>query len=224
MTRADAFVAWPGSVEDRQIAMAVCLSLLLHGLVLFGWRHQPALRQAIADGTLVVSFRNQAPAQVEHPETRLSEPESSASERPASVVLASPTSTAAVTPSAVPQRMSVATDLAAQKDEPRLVAPPVPHVGEGAVAATPTRKARRPGEVAIIIIVDHDGRPGQIFWDRLPALTDEQFARLKHAVRSRVYGAVLPGTRVDEVIDVSALLDAVKPGREAANDRTVASP
>lgn len=220
MTAADISVgAWPGSAADRRFALAMCLSLLIHGLVMFGWRNQPLLRQAIADGTLIVSFRAQSPAEVPRAEMRQAEPESprrDEAEKP--VVLSAPSSAMRVAPTANRQPSPVLASVPAQLDEPRHAAPPAPRQGEGVVPATPSRRARRPGEVAIIIIVDHDGRPGQIFWDRLPALTDEQFARLKLAVRSRVYGTAVAGTRLDEVINVFALLNASEPHRDSAGD------
>jgi hypothetical protein len=54
-----------------------------------------------------------------------------------------------------------------------------------------------------MLVIGSDGRANQIYWDKLPALTDEQLRRVESAIRSRSY---TPGRTVTEVFDVREFL------------------
>ena len=77
--------------------------------------------------------------------------------------------------------------------------------------AVPAPRRALPGEARVLVIIDERGRPGQLIWNYLPALTTEQFQRLERGVRQRTYASVPRGTALNEVIDVFALIGAPQP-------------
>ncbi len=61
----------------------------------------------------------------------------------------------------------------------------------------------------VTFLVGPDGRVGEILWNQLPALTDQQLSMLEAIVRQRYYPPGLPGVRVRTVVeqlDVRGLL------------------
>jgi hypothetical protein len=57
--------------------------------------------------------------------------------------------------------------------------------------------------VLVRLLIGTDGRVDQIFWDKLPALTDDQFRRLEAVIREKTYTA---GQTLNEIVDVRAIL------------------
>jgi hypothetical protein len=58
--------------------------------------------------------------------------------------------------------------------------------------------------VPVTLVVGLDGRVEQIFWDQLPALTNDQFRRLEALIREKSYAA---GQTINELVDVRSLLN-----------------
>lgn len=94
-------------------------------------------------------------------------------------------------------------------------ASPAPVRPSGASAGDAGRPANKPAPgkisnapsavvgVAVIIVTDETGRPGQIYWNNLPALTDEQLRRVEAAIRARRYA---PGQTINDVFNVREFL------------------
>ncbi|HQR03441.1 MAG: hypothetical protein JSR19_13085 [Proteobacteria bacterium] len=78
--------------------------------------------------------------------------------------------------------------------------------GQHKAAGTATRVTLRPGEVAVVMLMDKDGRPGQILWDKLPALTEAQLLRVEAAIREMRFPETHTGQVRTETIDVLRLL------------------
>jgi hypothetical protein len=57
-----------------------------------------------------------------------------------------------------------------------------------------------------LIAIGADGRITDIVWNRLPALTNEQFLRLEAILRTNTYPESMVGQIVTEVVDVRGLL------------------
>ena len=65
-----------------------------------------------------------------------------------------------------------------------------------------SRYVHKPGAARVLLEINADGQIGQIIWDMLPALTDEQFNRLEAAVRARGRRGLSGNSFVTETIDV----------------------
>ena len=65
-----------------------------------------------------------------------------------------------------------------------------------------SRNLRKPGEARVMLEVNADGSIGQIIWDLLPAMTDEQFNKLEAAIRARGRPGPSSNSFVRETIDV----------------------
>lgn len=62
------------------------------------------------------------------------------------------------------------------------------------------------GEASIVMLIDHKGRPGEIYWHELPALTDEQLHLVEFRLRRHRYEEAKRGTAVAAVVNVFEIL------------------
>lgn len=78
--------------------------------------------------------------------------------------------------------------------------------GDAHPAGREMRRALKAGEASALFLINEDGHIGQIYWDRLPALTDEQMRRLENSIRSRQYPRSSAGQVLSEILDVQPFL------------------
>lgn len=165
------------TLAERRFALSLLISILLHTAVLLMERRPAPARSQTLSGPLEVSFRGRERAQL------AAEP--TAKEGLAEVKLDSDSR---------PPVLSAQTPGAVQVS---------------AVPATPRRQAFKPGspgEARLVIVVGDKGRPGELIWEYLPAITQEQFDQLEQQLRTRIYANVRRGTPIAQTIDVFALL------------------
>ena len=167
------------TIEQQRLALALAVSILLHAYVLFCIRHPPPLRSTMeSQRVLEVSFRG---------------------------------ASRAVVPTLQQEELKAMLAIASVVNKPvRQIKPNKPL----AAAHEKTARARdaapkthrvAPGTASVIIVIDENGRPRDLIWNVLPALTQEQFDLLERRVRQRVYPNVRAGTAIDETIDVMTL-------------------
>lgn len=192
-------------VGDRwRLRLASLLSVLVHALVLL-WPHAHQTSE-ISQGWMTVSFRRiSAPPVVESVAV--------VPQEMADVVLLAPDATAKLKrpkqePEILPERLAnkskgrePASEMAT--DSPLQKAAPSP--------GFQNRPPRRPGEASVLMMVDGSGRPGQIFWDRLPALTDEQLRLIEARIRDYRYDPANRNRAVSETINVFDILRGAPP-------------
>lgn len=197
--------------DEKRLAVALCLSLLFHAWVLLGWRQVLPRLRAGGETSLTVTFRQAAVT--EHVEAASLQAGSGGKH---ATVIEAPNSRAHIARQAggVEKRPVAAVQPRPQPSEPSRESP---RRQENVAAGVQERTGKRmPGEVSVLLIIDEGGRPGQIVWDQLPALTHEQFRLLEERIRGRVYPGALSGARLGEIIDVFAILRAPqRPSAEA---------
>ncbi|MBP6109811.1 MAG: hypothetical protein KA388_05195 [Rhodocyclaceae bacterium] len=167
--------------EDKRLLLMVGLSLLLHASVLWLWK-SPRSNGSITISALTVLLpqRTDSSPTIPPPPPLVTKP----------VVVA---------PILIPLP-TVAPKLA-----PALPSAPVSAPTPASLPAQDRASVANQG-VQVVLRLSAAGEVVQIFWNRLPALNDEQFRRLESSVRARHYGAHLSDRSITEVIDVRALL------------------
>ena len=60
--------------------------------------------------------------------------------------------------------------------------------------------------VTVTIVIGESGKVAQIFWNKLPALTDNQLQQVEESIRARSYLGSIPGAILNENIDVLSLI------------------
>ena len=195
---------WWADEENRRLLITVGVSLALHGGALVWWK------SPVASGSMSTSA-----VTVFLPDL----PSSSA----ASVALTEPLPPL---PSLVPPPLPMWTPplfplAEAAKPSTTAVTPPVtqPATQRAQVASTsaadqsaaqPAPQAasqRRSDGVTVVLRVNADGKVTQIFWNRLPAISNEQLDRLEQIVRTRQFVPHFTDRTISEIIDVRALLN-----------------
>ena len=186
--------------ENRRLRAAFFISVLLHLGILWFWWHKPAPAQAISHGSLEVSFLQAAQPVKISPPVPVVVPEA-----PPLLVTKTPKATEfAVTikpldvPPTKPASPSVVDPTAAPSDGEPLKASPAP--------GKLKRPVLRTGEASAVMVVDSSGRVGVIFWNRLPALTDEQMQIVETRIRQRRYEEDKRGGALAEIINVFDIL------------------
>jgi hypothetical protein len=99
-------------------------------------------------------------------------------------------------------------DTAAAAAPSATVSEPLPPLPAPPVAASAVRKGAGNG-VVVVLMVAPDGRVGDIYWDQLPAMTDEQLLQIEATIRQRHYPSnldVAGPRRITETLDVRAML------------------
>ncbi len=87
--------------------------------------------------------------------------------------------------------------------------------GANTVSGAESRYVHKPGEARVILEVNSDGQIGQIIWDLLPAMTDEQFNRLEAALRKRGYVGPSTNAFIRQTIDVREFIGTSAQGSSA---------
>jgi hypothetical protein len=72
--------------------------------------------------------------------------------------------------------------------------------------------------VSVLLVIGSDGQVDRIFWDKLPALTDEQLRRVEAAIRAKSY---IAGQTITEIFDVRGFL---RLPREYSEDTAILPP
>ena len=167
--------------EDKRLLLMVGLSLLLHASVLWLWK-SPRSNGSITISALTVLLpqRTDSSPTIPPPPPLVTKP----------VVVA---------PILIPL------PTVASKLGPALPSAPVSAPTPASLPAQDRASVANQG-VQVVLRLSAAGEVVQIFWNRLPALNDEQFRRLESSVRARHYGAHLSDRSITEVIDVRALL------------------
>ena len=203
-------IAWPDAwqradEEDKRLLLMVGVSLILHATVLWLWK------APTATGSMTIS-----PLTVFLPERADSKPPVTAASVP-SVDVTTPVLAATPEPVVVP---SVLAPVAAAVPPKTPVPPSAPAVANVPNTTTPHDRSHRHADgVAVVLRVNTDGEVIQVFWDRLPAINNEQFNRLEAIVRTRRFGSHVTERSITEIIDVRALLDL--PPAQAATPLSV---
>lgn len=192
------------SAEERRLAWAFCVSLVVHVLVLSHVKIDRERRSGTG-GALTVTLPSppRVSAGSDLSPTGLTVPVAGLS---AATVLIKPDV----------ERAAAAKPVARQAVVPRYVGSDALTVQQQ-VAARPSQPVkssvkassraldRGPGVVDVLLVIGDDGHPLGIHWDRLPALTNDQLRELEALVRRQVYPS-MEGARLTQTIDVFGLL------------------
>lgn len=180
--------------DERRFRVTLGLSLAIHAVLLLAWKLPPPAWKPVDSAVLTVVLRGATTAV------------------PVSVPVPEP-------PRDVPVLVQKDSDLArfSVPPKPQTPAPaaPVPPRLQPKAGGEPGRIVGKPspGRVtavapaavgySVMLVTDGEGRVGQIYWDKLPALSDEQLRKVERALRARKY---LPSQTVTEVFDVRDFL------------------
>ena len=197
--------AWQEDNEEarirRRFGRILLASALLHLLVLLTVKFPPKDRSGAGFPVLTVMFKAMTPAPV-----RLPEPLPVTQESPPPRLL----SQDAVAPAARVATKPPQVREPIKEVKPVVAEAPLPSAAiNGTSKPVPGRDARTApatGGVSVLMAIGEDGRVTEILWNRLPALTNEQFKRLENMLRANVYAASMAGTTVTEVVDVRGIL------------------
>jgi len=188
---------WIVDREDKErLIQALFVSLVLHILFLSIKLPQQAFQRLAADSLLTVTFAAKnttiaTPLADGSAKQLKSEKEILTQTQPTDFILRSKPA------SPVP---SVERQASSQE--------PVKASAADAMKAAESRYVHKPGEARVLLEVNSDGQIGQIIWDMLPALSDEQFNRLEAAIRARGHPGPSNNNFVKETINVRDYLDA----------------
>ncbi|MBL0075067.1 MAG: hypothetical protein IPP41_03675 [Rhodocyclaceae bacterium] len=191
--------------EDKRLLLMVGVSLLLHASVLWLWK-SPHSNGSITISALTVLL----------PQRTDSSP---------TIPPAPPPPPPPVTKPVVVAPILIPLPTVAPKLAPALPSAPVSAPTPASLPAQDRASVANQG-VQVVLRLSAAGEVVQIFWNRLPALNDEQFRRLESSVRARHYGAHLSDRSITEVIDVRALLslppaiESVSPAPTGETDAT----
>lgn len=180
--------------DEKRLQFALGLSVLLHAVLLLAWKLPPQVWKAADHAVLTVVLRGAAPLAPSTPPAaeQVHELAVLVQKDPATAAFSVPPKPAAPAAAVVP----------ATRPQPALAA------SQARLSTQPT-----PGRlsnsipsvvgVTVTLVIGPDGHVRQMFWDKLPALTDEQFRRVEAAIREKTYAA---GQTINEVVDVRGLL------------------
>lgn len=185
-----------GHQDKRRLRLALAVSVLLHAILLLAWKPAPKPWKPADSAVLTVLLRGPAPLPASQPGTQ---------QEQASVVLTqdSPAPAAFSVPPQAPPLQGA-------------IVPPAAHPQPAPAAATPAPVALQPTPgrvsnsapaavgVTVLLVVGEEGRVEQIYWNQLPALTDEQLRRVEALMRQKTYR---PSQTINEVVDVRSLLN-----------------
>ena len=171
------------AAEDKRLLLMVGVSLLLHASVLWLWK-SPRSNGSITISALTVLLPQRTDSSPTNPPAPLPPP---------------------VTKPVVVAPILIPLPTVAPKLAPALPSAPVSAPTPASLPAQDRASVANQG-VQVVLRLSAAGEVVQIFWNRLPALNDEQFRRLESSVRARHYGAHLSDRSITEVIDVRALL------------------
>lgn len=180
--------------DERRIYLTLGISILLHAVLLLAWKLAPQVWKTADHAVLTVALHAEAPRQPRSPAPARQQREAGVlvQSQPAPAVLPMPATPAAlgsVTPPAAASAPSLPESQAGVTNHPipgRLSNPAAAAVG-----------------VTVTLVIGLDGRVQQIYWDKLPALTDEQLRRVETAIRDKAYAS---GQVINEIFDVRAFL------------------
>lgn len=178
--------------DSRRLRFTLGLSILLHVVVLLAWRLPPQVWRVADHPVLTVRLRtSEAGAAVSSQSTGQSQKITVlAHDKGVAAVVGNPTLSVAPAPVV---------------SAPRTFVEPGDPV-QPSVRAAPGRAMNlslTPAGVVVLMVIGDDGRPQQIYWDKLPALTNEQLMRVEAAMREKIYRG---GRTIQEVVDVRGLL------------------
>ncbi len=180
--------------DTRRLQSTLGISIMLHAAVLLAWKLPPELRKASEHRVLTVVLRGATMAE--------SASEKFLAQDREAKVLARKDADPAIF--SVPPKPVVPTPVTTFKNQPQMA--PSGRQGQFATQANPgrvTNSRLAPVGVAVLLVIGVDGHVSQIFWDKLPALTNEQFRRVEAAILAKTYA---PGQTVSEVFDVREFL------------------
>lgn len=178
--------------DSRRLRFTLGLSIMLHAVVLLAWKLPPQVWRVADHPVLTVGLRTSAPGAAAGTRLAGQSRETAALAYDASVaaVVRNPARSVAPAPVLEPARTAV------QPGDPvRQAARVMPGPAMNSSSA--------PAGVVVLLVIGDDGRPQQIYWDKLPALTNEQLMRVEAAMREKTYRA---GRTIQEVVDVRGLL------------------
>jgi len=191
--------------DHGRLHLALAVSVVLHliaGNLLAGLRFD---NWPQGDSALYVSFR---PVPAVAPETQRKQPlrDELAVEQIAILITRPP----------APLRPTVAASSRAARvrDELQIVpAAAVPGLqpDPGPMAEPLVEQVGKPGVVKVVLLINERYHAEQIFWDKLPAINDQQLRRLEAHLRSRVYQG-RSGQAIAESLDVVAFLRSAAAG------------
>jgi hypothetical protein len=180
--------------DKRRLRLALAVSVLLHAILLLAWQPAPKPWKPVDSAVLTVLLRGVPPVPASDPGTQ---------QENTSVVLTQdgPAPAAFLVPPQAPLQGVIVPPAADPQPAPAATPAPV------ALQPTPGRvstSAPAAVGVTVLLVVDAEGRVGQIYWDQLPALTDEQLRRVEAGIRQKTYR---PSQTINEVVDVRSLLN-----------------
>lgn len=188
--------------DEKRLHVALGLSVLLHAVLLLAWKLPPQVWKAADRAVLTVVLRGAAPMAPSSPPV-VEQPHEVAvlvQKHPAPAAFSVPPKPAAQVPAARP----------AARPQPSPALGPA-RLSTQATQGMPLNRNSSVGGATVTLVIGADGRIRQMFWDKLPALTDEQFRRVEAAMREKTYAA---GQTLNEIVDVRGLLKLPQPRAE----------
>ncbi len=184
-----------GWVRDDKwrLQLTLAISITLHAVLLFAWKLPSELRKVTEHQILTVILRGATAVD--------SGAKPLAQEREVTILVRKSVQSPSFS---VPSKPEVRTPAAVVSNRPQPAAPG--RQGQLADQSSPGRASNSspaPVGVAVLLVIGSDGRVTQIFWNKLPALTNEQFHRVEAAIQAKSYA---PGQTVSEVFDVREFL------------------
>jgi hypothetical protein len=207
--------------DERHFQAALALSVVLHAVLMFGWKLQRTDWRAAGQSVFTVSFRVAALP----PSPPAAAAEAGGGKREVPTVLVQPQSSHSVAAPAAGQ--TAAGNVTPARSARPATAPsaaPQPLRPGQPVAGPVTRAAPPAGGVNVMFTLGDNGRVNEIYWNELPALTDRQLQRLETTIRQRRYPPGMGRRTVTENVDVRAFLtnpgsvDAPTPSPEPAQE------
>lgn len=193
------------SAEDRRLATALCVSLVVHVVVMSQVSAIKRERRFDSGGALTVTLpsplrpadgRDKPPAELAPPVAALRDSTVRLEPRIEKAPVAKSTQRPPVAPTFAGSNLPTSRQQTA-------AAPP--HSGRSSAATPPRASDPGAGVVDVLLVIGHDGHPRGIHWDRLPALTNDQLRELEAMIRRQTYPS-MEGARLTQTIDVFGLL------------------
>ena len=184
--------------DEKRFQLTLGLSVLLHAVLLLAWKLPPQVWKVADNAVLTVVLRAASPmAQSSQAVEKKQDIAILVQKDPAPAAFSVPPKTvvqgAVVPPATRPQPSLPATPA-------RVAIQPAP--------GQPSSAPPAPVGVTVLLVVGTEGRVEQIFWNQLPALTDEQLRRVEAVIRDRTYR---PRQTLSEVVDVRNILKLPQP-------------
>lgn len=193
------------SADDRRLATALCVSLVVHVFVMSQVSAIKRERRLDSGSALTVTLpsplrpadgRDKPPAELAPPVAALPDSTVRLEPRVEKVPVAKATPRPRVAPTFAGNNVATAQ---------QQTATPPSHSGRSSSAASSRAPDRGSGVVDVLLVIGHDGHPHGIYWDRLPALTNDQLRELEALIRRQAYPS-MEGARLTQTIDVFGLL------------------